>query len=507
MQPAVLSCSCQYQLTLEGCYQRILLSNHLSIVESYCVALATTYAALLLLPQELRTNLLQVQCSIASLAASTLQQQQQQQQSEAVVQIMAGCRLPAGLHLSSSSSSNDANVLLGRPVSCQQLLVDQGPAAVVAAAAAAAREQAACNTQTATPAAAAAAAAGDVSPASLLTKLGGMQQVYEMVVCPADDDPLRSLKLQLLAATGLGLSHCFTMPDCETEITDPATAKEHQDQKQQQQQQQQGWQQQHLTSVLSAMAVSLCDDEHLLQPAVVQQIVQQRQQAVAAAAGGMAAAAVSSTAGMLIEESGGSVAAAAAAATGKRSDAAGAATAQAAGAPADAAAAAGQGAWQNLQGRLLKRYNKACRKQLRQAFTADAHAVQEALQGLQTLNHTTSLPAAAAAAAAAAGSERATEGTGSAVQKDASSSSSRCSCLSPVGTGSSRTRVAIDHPGVAAAGVREYLDGLARLLSAWMLQLQALSTSSGGKAVGAKQGSSGGRADKGSKTAKKQRQQ
>jgi hypothetical protein len=75
-----------------------------------------------------------------------------------------------------------------------------------------------------------------------------------------------------------------------------------------------------------------------------------------------------------------------------------------------------------------------------------------------------------------------------------------------VGTGSSRTEVAVDHQAVAAVGVRVYLEGLARVLGAWLLQLQGMS-SSGGKAASAKQSSGGSRADKGIKKAKKQRQQ
>jgi hypothetical protein len=465
---------------------------------------------LLLILQELRTLLLKVQCSNARLADSTLQQpqqqQQQQQQCEALVQVTATCRLPLGLRLSSSSSSSASHALLVRPTSCQQLLVDQGPAAVAAAAASKQREHAASSVQTATlaPPAAAAAAAAAAGAVCLSTSLssslpGGMQDVYEMVVCPAEDDPLRLLKLQLLAATGLGLSHYFTLPDLASVAGAAATAEAPQDH-QQQQQQQQGWQQQHLTYVLAAMAVALCDDEHLLQPAVVQQIVQQQRQQTLAAAGGVAVAAVSATAGMLLEDGGGSAAAAA----GMRSVAAGATTA-AAGAEATAAGDDGQDAWGDLKRRLLKRYKKACRKNLCQALEADAEAVQEALQGLQPLEHKSPSPAAAAAAAAAAAvaSEHSTGSSRKAVQQGATSG---CSCRILVGPGSSRTGVAIDHPAaVAAAGARVYLEGLARVLAVWIVQLQLQELSSSSGPLPGKKG--GGRADKGTKKAKKQRQQ
>jgi hypothetical protein len=453
------------------------------------------HPASLLCLQELHGLVLEAACSSPAANNSSAQQQQQQQQAGqgAYVTVTAGCTLPAGLYLTSSSSSLKA--LTDRPISCQQLLIDDGPAA-----AASQHSLSPSQKKNSKPAAAAAAAGTLANSSFILSSLGGMQHVYEMVVCPAEEDPLRHLKLQLLASAGLGLSHSIVTP-LQVPATDASVSDD------QQKEQQQDWQQQHLTNVLAEMAVALCDDDQLLQPAVVQRVLQERQQMLAAAAGGTAAG-VSATAGMLVEEGVAAAASAAATTACGLNQHAGVSGSEGA-----AAAAALDGAWENLKAQLLKRYGKACRKQLAQAFKADLQAVQAAAGELQVI-----MQASAAAAAAAKQDAAVDEELQQAGQPGSCSSGCVCSCHGQSvdgGSSGGKAGVAVDK-AAAAAGVRMYLEGQATVLQVWMAQLQGLRSSSSSRqqtggwqpgakaAAGSKQGGGRGATDK--KRAKKQRQ-
>jgi hypothetical protein len=341
--------------------------------------------------------------------ASATQQQQQH------VHVFSHCRLPSGFSLGRAALLNGS--------SAHQALLEHGP-------------QALCELT------------ARVSPVV-------QQHVHELTVVPPEDDPWRDMKLQLLAATGLGICHYLTaaLPPAtqQDSASGPSAAAGGQPPAQQ------------LDAVLAAMALCLAapaDDgadasapQQLLRPDVVAAVLQQLQQQQSA----NAAAGVVATAGMLpLREEDDADGAEPAADDG---------TMMASG----AAATTGAAAWPALKQQLLQQWGKAACKQLLAALKADLASVRSALGALDGQH------------GAAWGGE----------------ASGGLAAVPTLHGACARCKAATGSKGAAAVrGVRWYLEGAAHVLEAWCRALKAARGGSGKKKGAGGSSGSGGKKKK-----------
>lgn len=364
--------------------------------------------------------------------------------------------------------------MLSTGSNAQQLLMDYGPQALCLAAAAEAHGSAT-STGTAPEDGAAQQHLEVSSSRGNSTAVGsccqqGVQHVYELTAVPPEEDPLRPQKLQLLAASVLGLCQYLTSelyngrastglsvpaaaPAAALAQTDAAGGDVDSQPRE--------------TDVLLAMALCLLsadDAEHvqLLRPSVVHNVVQQLQQQMQTAGGPTAAAA----AGVHVAGGAGVAAAASSLGTfqGETSAFAAADSAPAlldvstvGGCPPTVPTAPSGAARRQLRQQILDATGREARKQLLAVLKADRKAIKSAQKQLQQVQQ--DHPTAAEAAA--------------------------CCCRTLLGELSS--------PQQAAAGVAEYLHGQLKVLDAWLELLQ------GGKGFDSKGGSSGEDRKKGKK--------
>lgn len=272
----------------------------------------------------------------------------------------------------------------------------------------------------------------------------GVQHVYELTAVPPEEDPLRPQKLQLLAASGLGLCQYLTSDVHGGRASagpsePPAVAPAQLDAA--------GGdvdsQQREADDVLLAMALCLLsadDPEHvqLLQPSNVDSVVQQLQQQFQTAGSPMAAA---GAAGMHVAGGAGLSAATSSSGTFRGDTAAGSARASldvsaVGGCPPTAPTAPSGAAWRQYSQQILDATGREARKQLLAVLKADKKVIKSAQKQLQQVQQ--GQPTAAEAAA--------------------------CCCRTLLGELSSHQQ--------AAAGVAEYLKGQLKVLDAWLELLQ-----------------------------------
>lgn len=186
---------------------------------------------------------------------------------------------------------------------------------------------------------------------------------HEVVVCPAEDDELRSQKLALMSVTGLGLAHWLTwrqggqQKDATAPL--PQVMQPHQQQQQQQQPlplDQTGHQlQAALERALTGMAVAMCDNNQLLAPERIYTVVTQLSSQLDRATRGAASAVVSATAAMQVDATPASV-----------------------GHARDVPECSGEKSWNDLRAELLRHHERACHKQLARALRAELRSARAA---------------------------------------------------------------------------------------------------------------------------------